>query len=264
LSRARRASKRAWVSLGTVAVLLGIWWALSASGLVPASKLPSPASVWDAFADRWSDGTIPAGIEKSLIRLTVGLVVAVVAGTLIGVAMASKSWVQDALGPLVAGLQALPPIAWLPLAALWLGFTERAVVFVVILGALPAIAMATAASIRQVPPLLIRAGRTLGAKGWDLYAHVVIPTAVPGYVQGLRQGWVFAWRSLLAAELVVVAGKGLGHSLNRVGTGGGVDAPTVMALMAAIAAIGILIDAGFAFVDRRVRDRRGLLVRRTA
>jgi NitT/TauT family transport system permease protein len=235
-----------------------LWWLLSASGLISSSKLPSPARVWSALAARWSDGTIPQGIETSLLRLAVGVIIAAAVGTLLGVWTASSRWVQDSLGALVAGLQAVPPIALLPLASLWLGFTERAVVFVVILGALPAIAMATAASIRQVPPLLVKAGRTIGAEGWALYRHVVVPTAVPGYVQGLRQGWVFAWRSLMAGELIIAGGRGLGHALDR--AGGSFDAPTVIALLIAIAAIGILIDAAFAAVDRRVRDRRGLLV----
>lgn len=261
MSRGKRASKRAWVSLAAAGVVLGGWWLLS-SGPISSSDLPPPDAVWRALVARWKDGTIPDGIETSLIRLAVGLTVAAVVGTLIGVWMASKRWVQDSIGPLVTGLQAVPPIAWLPLAALWLGLTERAVVFVVILGALPAIAMATAASIRQVPPLLVRAARTLGARGWTLYRDVVIPTAVPGYVQGLRQGWVFAWRSLMAGELIVAGGRGLGHALDRAGSD--FDAPTLLALMVAIAAIGILIDGAFAFVDRRVRDRRGLLVRRTA
>lgn len=264
MSRGRRASRRVWISLAVVAALLGVWWALSGSGLIASSDLPSPADVWSALSARWSDGTIPTGIQTSLIRLAVGVVVAAGLGTLIGMAMASKRWVQDGLGPLVAGLQAVPPIAWLPLASLWLGFSERAVVFVVMLGAFPAIAMATAASIRQVPPLLVRAGRTIGAEGWALYRHVVVPTAVPGYVQGLRQGWVFAWRSLMAGELIVAGGRGLGHALDRAAGGTTFDTPTVLALMVAIAVIGILIDGGFAYVDRRVRDRRGLLVRPAA
>ncbi len=257
MSRGRRTRRKVWASLAAVAGVIGLWSLLSA-GPVSPSDLPSPAAVWSALVERWRDGTIPIGIETSLIRLVVGMLVAAAVGTLFGVWMASNRWVQDSLGPLIAGLLAVPPIALLPLAILWLGFTERAVVFVVIVGALPAIAMATAASIRQVPPLLIRAGRTLGAQGWLLYRHVVVPTAVPGYVQGLRQGWVFAWRSLMAGELIVAGGRGLGHALDRAGRG--FDAPTVLALMVAIAAIGILIDAGFAAIDRRVRAKRGLLV----
>jgi NitT/TauT family transport system permease protein len=246
---------------GVLAVLAGVvavWWLLTATGWVPSRDLPSPATVWTTLWDRITDGTIPQAASRSLIRLVFGIGVAAVFGTLIGVGMAASRAFQRTVGALVVGLQALPPIAWLPLAALWFGFTERAVVFVVILGAFPSIAMATAASIRQVSPLLVRAGRTLGADGWELYRHVVVPAAVPGYVEGLRQGWVFAWRSLLAAELIIQGGKGLGHSLNE--AGGSFDAATILALMVVIVVIGIAIDAGFAALDRRVRSRRGLLV----
>ena len=258
MSGARRASGRISLSLAGVAVVIGGWWLVSATGVVSASKLPSPATVWTALLDRVRDGTIPVGIETSLLRLAFGMGVAVVLGTLVGVWMASAPWFQRSVGAVVVGLQAMPPIAWLPLAILWFGITERAVVFVVIVGAFPAIAMATATSVRHVPPVLIRAGRTLGADGWELYRNVVVPAALPGYIEGLRQGWVFAWRSLMAGELIVVGGRGLGHALDK--AGGHFDAPTVLALMVVIAGIGILIDAGFAAMDRRVRARRGLLV----
>jgi len=234
-----------------------VWWLLTATGAVSARDLPTPATVWSTLWDRITDGTIPVAASRSLLRLVFGIAVAAVFGTLIGVGMAASRAFQRSVGALVVGLQALPPIAWLPLAALWLGFSERAVVFVVILGAFPSIALATAASIRQVSPLLVRAGRTLGAEGWELYRHVVVPAAVPGYLEGLRQGWVFAWRSLLAAELIVQGGKGLGHSLTEAGDS--FDAPTILALMVVIVVIGILIDAAFAALDRRVRSRRGLL-----
>jgi NitT/TauT family transport system permease protein len=246
-----------WALLALVGLVV-VWWALSATGVVPARDLPSPATVWTALWDRISNGTIPVAASRSLIRLAFGVAVAGVLGTLVGVAMAGSRAFQRAVGALVVGLQAMPPIAWLPLAILWLGFTERAVVFVVIVGAFPAVALATAASIRQVSPILVRAGRTLGAEGWELYRHVVVPAAVPGYVEGLRQGWVFAWRSLLAAELIIRGGKGLGHSLAQAGNA--FDAATILALMAVIAVIGIAIDAAFAALDRRVRARRGLLV----
>ena len=258
MSRGRRASSRIFLSLAGIAAVVGAWWLVSAPGLVSSSKLPSPPTVWTALWHRVEDGTIPVGIETSLLRLFFGMLVAVILGTLLGVGMASAQWFKRSVGSVVVGLQALPPIAWLPIAILWFGITERAVVFVVIVGAFPAIAMATASSVRHVPPVLIRAGRTLGADGWGLYRNVVVPAALPGYVEGLRQGWVFAWRSLMAGELIVVGGRGLGHALDKAGRH--FDAPTVLALMVVIAALGILIDAGFAAIDRRVRTRRGLLV----
>ena len=258
----RPASDRIWPRAGWVAAsvagVIAVWWVLSATGAVPARDLPSPATVWTRLWDRIADGTIPLAASRSLIRLAFGIAVAAVFGTLLGVAMAATRPFQRAVGPLVVGLQALPPIAWLPLAILWLGYSERAVVLVVIVGAFPAIALATASSVRQVSPTLVRAGRTLGASGWDLYRHVVGPAAVPGYLEGLRQGWVFGWRSLLAAELIIRGGRGLGHSLTRAGRA--FDAPAILALMVVIAIIGVAVDAAFAALDRRVRARRGLLV----
>jgi NitT/TauT family transport system permease protein len=250
---------RAAGALVAAAGVLFVWWLITAAtGWVSPDHLPTPATVWSTLWKGITDGTIPVAVSRSLLRLVFGIAVAAVFGTLIGVGMAASRNFQRTVGALVVGLQALPPIAWLPLAALWFGFTERAVVFVVIVGAFPSIAMATAASIRHVSPLLVRAGRTLGAEGWELYRHVVVPAAIPGYVEGLRQGWVFAWRSLLAAELIIQGGKGLGHSLTNAGAA--FDAATILALMIVIVVIGIVIDAGFAALDRRVRSRRGLLV----
>jgi len=256
LWRVRRASRLIWPSVVAFGVVLGVWWLLSATGAVPARDLPSPATVWHKLAHRTSTGKFPDEALHSLIRLAFGMAVAAVIGTVVGVAMAASRPFQRSVGSLVVGLQAMPPIAWLPLAALWFGFNEKAVVFVTILGAFPAIALATAAAVRQVSPLLVRAGRTLGAHGWELYRHVVVPAAVPGYVQGLRQGWVFAWRSLLAAEIIIQGGIGLGHALTK--AGGHLDVASVLALMIVVFLIGIVIDTAFAALDRRVRAKRGL------
>jgi len=260
LSRARpakRATSQVWPRALALAGVVGVWWLLSATGAVGSKNLPGPATVWTALWDRISNGSIPVAASRSLIRLAFGMAVAAILGTVVGVWVASSQIVQRSVGSLVVGLQALPPIAWLPLAALWFGFTERAVVFVVIVGAFPAVAIATAGGIRQVSPVLVRAGRTLGARGWNLYREVVVPAAVPSYVEGLRLGWVFAWRSLMASELIVQGGKGLGHSLDRAGRH--FDAPTILALMVVIVVIGLAIDFGFAVLDRRVRARRGLV-----
>jgi NitT/TauT family transport system permease protein len=257
LSRARRASSQIWPRVAAGAAVVGIWWLIAASGWVSSRVLPTPATVAATLWDGIVDGSIPDAVWKTLIRLAFGMVVAVVVGTPIGVAMAASRPFQRSVGSLVVGLQAMPPIAWLPLAILWFGFSERAVVFVTILGAFPAIAMATATSVRQVSPLLVRAGRTLGASGWDLYRHVVVPAAVPGYIEGVRQGWVFAWRSLLAAEIIIRGGIGLGHALSRAGNR--LDAAEVLAVMVVVFVIGVLVDYGFAVLDRRVRARRGLV-----
>jgi NitT/TauT family transport system permease protein len=155
-------------------------------------------------------------------------------------------------------LQIAPSIAWLPLAVVWFGATERAVVFVTIVGAFPSVTLATIAAFRQVPPLLTRAGRTLGAEGWDLYRLVIFPAALPGFVAGLQQAWGFAWKALMAAEILLTAARatGLGHLLAQTQQ----DVPALLATLAVIVVIGVAVDyLVFTLLDRRVRGRRGLL-----
>jgi NitT/TauT family transport system permease protein len=156
----------------------------------------------------------------------------------------------------VVALQITPFVAWVPLAVIWFGVTERAVVFVAIAGSFPAVTLATLQGIRQVPPLYVRAGRTLGATGWDLQRSVVFPAALPAYMAGVQQAWGFAWKALMAGELIVPAtANGLGHLLDR-----SQDVASLLAIVAVIAVIGVAVEYLIVGpVDRRVRSRRGLL-----
>jgi NitT/TauT family transport system permease protein len=257
--RLKRALSQIWPRVAIVAAIVLVWWAASATGHWDRALLPSPASVWDALTShlRGPDGLI-AVAYRSVLRLFVGLTMAILIGTPTGLAMAAWKLVQRSVGSLMVGLQALPSIAWLPLAILWFGLNERAVLFVVVIGAVPAVAIATAASVRLVPPNLVRAARTLGAGGSVLYGNVILPAAVPGYIAGLQQAWAIAWRALLAAELVVQGARGLGHLISR--SGADLDTPLVLAAMIVIMVVGIGVDFLFTLVDRRVRRRRGLLV----
>jgi NitT/TauT family transport system permease protein len=226
--------------------------------LIPPDRLPSPADVWDAFTTNvtGSDGLLAAA-RGSIIRLAFALGVAVIVGTLIGFAMAASVVVQRSVGTLMTALQSLPSIAWLPLAIVWFGATERAVMFVVFIGGVPAVAIATATSIRQVPPLFTRAARTMGARGWTLQRTVVLPACVPGYWSGLQQAWAVAWRALLAAEIIRIgAARGLGHLLEASAQ----NISLIIAIMGVIVVIGLAIDTFFSVVDRRIRRRRGLPV----
>jgi NitT/TauT family transport system permease protein len=240
-----------------------IWWAVSKTGFYDATVLPSPGQVWDSLVGNWTETRgstegLGTALMKSVIRLAFGMAVAVIFGTVIGLAMGSSRFVQRSIGSLMTGLQALPSISWLPLAVLWFGLSERAVMFVVIIAGIPAVAIAAANAVRLVPPLLVRAGRTLGARGWSLYRQVVLPAAVPGYIGGLQQAWALAWRALMAGELIVTAGaQGLGHfqevARNQF------QADLVIATMVVIIAMGMLVELGFSAWDRRVRGRRGLV-----
>jgi NitT/TauT family transport system permease protein len=256
--RWRKAARLIVPSLLAIVVVVVVWWAISTTSFFDDTLLPSPGQVWDSLTEHWADGTIPEAALKSLIRLAFGMALAIVVGTLLGMAMAARTWVQRSLGFLVLGLRVLPPVAWAPLAILWFGLTERAVVFVVIIGAFPSIALGTASAIRQVPVNLVRAARTMGASGWTLYRRVVLPAAFPGYLTGIQQAWGFAWWSLMAAELLAfAAGQGLGHFLDRAGQQ--FDSATVVALMVVIVTVGMLVDITLSEVDRHVRRRRGLL-----
>ena len=260
---AKRVFDRIWPRVALLATILLVWWAVYETGWIDPSKLPSPADVWNAFTSNitGSSGLLPAA-RGSIIRLAFGLSVAVVVGTLIGFAMVASVVVQRSVGTLMTALQALPSIAWLPLAIVWFGFTERAVMFVVFIGGVPAVAIATAISIRQVPPTLVRAARTMGAKGWTLQRTVVLQACVPGYWTGLQQAWAVAWRALLAAEIIRVgAARGLGHLLEAsLLQASAEDTAMLIAVMGVIVVIGLAIDSFFSVMDRRIRSKRGLLV----
>ena len=253
----RRILREVGPPLAGIAGLLVIWWV--AAALTSSPSLPSPATTWTAFTRGMSDGTIPDAAFKTLIRLLFSFALAIAIGTLIGVGLALNEFARRAIRPIVVALQITPFIAWLPLAVVWFGATERAVVFVTIVGAFPSMTLATMSAMRQVPPLLRRAGRTLGADGWPLYRHVIFPAALPGYIGGLQQAWGFAWKALMAAELIVAAAGavGLGQLLARSQR----DVPTLLAALAVIVVIGVLVDyLIFNRLDRRVRRRRGLLI----
>jgi NitT/TauT family transport system permease protein len=230
---------------------------VAATDYLEDAVLPAPPDVWSSLQMNLGgpDGLL-ASAWPSIVRLAIGISISVVLGTAIGLAMAARGWVQRSVGTLMLGLQALPAIAWLPLAFLWFGLTERAILFVVVIGAAPAIAVATAASVRQVPPALVRAARTMGARGWTLYRRVVLPAAAPGFWSGLQQGWAIGWRALLAGELISTGARGLGHLLDRAG----LDPSLLIATMVTIMVLGLLVELGFSVVDRRIRTRRGLTV----
>jgi NitT/TauT family transport system permease protein len=204
-----------------------------------------------------ADGRLGAATLKSLSRLVQGYAISAAIGVPLGIAMARSALVQQALRPAVLGLQALPSICWLPLAVLWFGLSESAILFVVVMGSLLAVAIATEDGVLSVDPVLLRAAGTLGIRGPRFHFGVLLPAAFPGILTGLKLGWSFAWRALMAGELIFVAG-GLGQLLNQ-----GrelLDAALVMGVMACIVAIGVVVDQVlFRLIELRVRRRWGLV-----
>ena len=243
--------------VGLVLVLVG--WQAVVSLLAPAN-LPSPAEVWGAARSEWAAGRLSEAVVTSLERGALGFAASVAVGTPLGLLLARVRLLGRALGPIVSGLQSLPSVAWVPLGILWFGLSEATFYFVVLMGAVPSIVNGTRSGLDQVPPLLTRVGHVLGARGLTLARHVLLPAALPGYLSGLRQGWAFSWRSLMAAELIVRSsqfGLGLGGLLED--SRQLFDVPGVVVGILAILLVGLAVELLlFAPVERRVLRRRGL------
>lgn len=246
-----------------LAALVGVWQLAYVSEVKPSYALPSPGDVAEVFWESVTDGRAFEAIWTSLSRGAVGFALSLVIGTLLGLAMWWSRWLRAAIGPIVSGLQSLPSVAWVPAAIIWFGLTDAAIYTVVLLGAVPSIANGLLSGMKQVPPLFDRVGRVLGLSALGRTRHVLLPAALPGYLGGLRQGWAFAWRSLMAAELITYSpqlGQGLGQLLNL---GRELSQMSlVITSIALILAVGIAIELlVFAPLERRVLVRRGLTVR---
>jgi len=259
-SLAHRWWSAAWPKFAATALLLGLWQAVVWSGWRPPYVLPGPGAALGAVWASLRDGTLPNAFATTMSRATVGFTLAIAIGVVVGLAVASVPWLRTAVGSLITGIQTMPSIAWFPLAILLFQLSERAILFVVVLGAAPAIANGLLHGIDHTPPLLNRAGRVLGASGLDRYRFVVLPAALPGFVGGLKQGWAFAWRSLMAGELLVIiaARPSLGTRLQFAREFS--DAEGLLATMLVILVIGIAVDAlVFGRLEQAVRRRWGLL-----
>jgi NitT/TauT family transport system permease protein len=257
--RARRLWSGLWPKVAAIALALFAWQAVVWSGWREDYVFPGPGTVLQALGDLATTGKFWTAVSITVRRAFTGYAVALVIGSMIGLAVARIRPVRTAVGSLITGLQTMPSIAWFPLAILLFGLTEQAILFVVVMGAAPSIANGLIAGVDHVPPLLVRAGRMAGAKGMGLYRHVILPASLPGYVAGLKQGWAFAWRSLMAGELlVIVANKpSIGDQLQLAREFSRAD--VLMAFMIVILVIGIVVDMIFGRADHAIRRRWGLL-----
>jgi len=270
LQRIENTDKRWWrrfVSgvLPPIVFLVGaiFAWQLYVVVVQPRPDLfPGPLDVLGAFTSAWDAGLIQLSVATSLERGILGFLIAVAIGTPVGLLLAEVPLVRRAVGPLISGLQVLPSVAWVPAAILWFGLTDATVYFVIIMGAAPSIANGLVAGVSQVPPQLRRVGTVLGASKTQMATLVVLPAALPGYVAGLKQGWAFSWRSLMAAEIITTGGTigfGVGALLNQ--SRQLADLAGVLATILIILFIGILIELlFFAPVERYLLRKRGLLV----
>ena len=258
VSRTSRLYSVLWPKLTAVALALTLWQLVVWSGWKPTYVLPPPATVFGELRELVVTGTFWHSVGITMRRAGFGFAIALVLGSLIGAVVSQSSIVRRAFGSFITGLQTMPSIVWFPFAILLFKLTESAILFVVVLGAAPAIANGLIFGVDHVPPLLVRAGRVLGAGRIELFRSVILPAALPSYVSGLKQGWAFAWRSLMAGELLVIVGNtsSLGVRLDYARTMS--DAPLLVAYMIVILIVGLCVDAVFGAIERRVRATRGL------
>jgi NitT/TauT family transport system permease protein len=247
--------------LGVVVVLVLIWQLVVLLQLKPAYMLPSPSDVWAALVQQAREGHLGEGIFNSLRRAALGYAAALVIGTLVGVAVSRLGVLRTGVGSLLAALLSLPSVTWVPIGILWFGLSDATIYFVVILGAFPSIARGVISAVDQIDPLVLRLARSLGARGFDLYRHFLLPAALPGYLSGMQQAWAFSWRSLMAAELITGSGSLLGLGLGQLLYDGQeqVNMPLAVAAMIGILAVGLAVEeALFRPLGRSVLRRRGL------
>ncbi|HEV2631363.1 MAG TPA: ABC transporter permease [Pseudolabrys sp.] len=234
--------KRAVVVIVFFAALVGIWQVATMSGRWSPVLLPPPRAVGEYLWAALSDGTLVDAAMVTLRRLLIGYAIGLAIGLPLGLAVSTSQYLEDTVGALALGLQTLPSVCWVPLALLWFGQTEAAMLFVVVMGTVWSVVLATSAGARTIPPIYARAARTMGSQGFDKWTRVILPASLPFVVSGMKQGWAFAWRSLMAAEIFVtiLTGFGLGHLLQYGRELSAMD--QVIGVMVAIVLIGLVAD----------------------
>jgi len=259
---ARRSWSAVWPKLLAVALVLAAWQLFylsdfrgdTANGLVRA-----PSAALSQLWDQLQHGQLWSAIGTTVQSAVAGFALALLIGSAIGALVSRIPPLRAATGSIISGLQTMPSIAWFPFAIILFGETPAAILFVMVLGAAPSIANGLITGVDYTPPLLLRAGRTMGLRGVALYRHLILPASLPAYLAGMRQGWAFAWRSLMAGELLVniIGHLSLGVLLNTAQDNQ--DLSGAIAVMIVILVIGIVVDMAFSKADATVRRRRGLL-----
>jgi NitT/TauT family transport system permease protein len=247
-----------WPKLLAIVIVLALWQLVYLSGYKSPIIFPSPFTTLPNLWSQLQHGLLWQAIETTLRRAAIGFGLALVIGSLVGALVSRIKPLRAAVGSMITGLQTMPSIAWFPFAIIFFGETTQAILFVIVLGAAPSIANGLIAGVDYTPPLLLRAGKTMGLHGFALYRHLILPASLPTFVAGLKQGWAFAWRSLMAGELLVlIAGQAsIGVLLSN--DQDQLDMASAISIMIVILIIGICVDALFGQADRTIRRRRGL------
>jgi NitT/TauT family transport system permease protein len=256
--RARRLWRATWPKLLAIAFVWAVWQFLYSIEWRPHYAFPSPEEAVQSIFDNWS--VISTAIRNTLARAIYGYSLALVIGVTVGALVARISVLRAAVGSMITGLQTMPSVAWFPAALLIYGLNDSAIIFVVVLGAAPSIANGLINGIDNISPVLLRAGKVMGARRFTAFRTVILPAAMPSFIGGLKQGWAFAWRSLLAGELIVqISGKySLGQQLDVARQFA--RPADLYGIMIVIFIIGVLVDTFvFGYAERKIRKRYGLV-----
>jgi len=257
-NRGARCWAAAWPKVLAVGLFFGAWQVVVWTGWKPEYIVPSPFTVVNQLVHDLTDLSSSAWV--TLRRAAVGFALAIVIGGVLGIAVARSRVLRAGVGSMITGLQTMPSVAWYPLALVLFSLSQKAILFVVVLGAAPSIANGIIDGIDHVPPVLLRAGRVLGARGLASLRHVVVPAAMPSVVSGLKQGWAFAWRSLMAGELITTLPGHIGLAQQLSAAAANADYVAVYEAMLVIFMIGVVVDALiFGTAERRIRRRHGLI-----
>ena len=236
--------------------LFGLWALLAQLKIWPPYLFPTPWGVAQELYYGFSDHSYWIAIAVSMRRVLIGYAISIVAGMILGLGVASNRFLEETMGGLLVSLQSLPSICWWPLALLWFGLNQNAILFVVIMGSLLSVTLAMEDGRKQMPKIYGMAGRNLGARGFQLFWHVLLPASLPFIVSGLKQGWAFAWRSLITAEMLYVS-LGLGQVLMMGRETSNMNA--VIAVMILIIALGYIVDGLiFKSMERHLQHKWGL------
>ena len=248
--------KRVAIALFFFAVLIGLWELAVRSGRWSPVLLPSPIFVAEYIWAALLDGTLLESTWVTLKRLLLGYAAGVIIGLPLGLLTSTSQVFEDTIGALALGFQTLPSVCWVPLALIWFGQTEGAMLFVVIMGTVWSVIIATDHGARNIPPIYARAARTMGSEGFHKWTRVILPASLPFLVSGMKQGWAFAWRSLMAAEIFVtiLTGFGLGHLLHYGRELHAMD--QVIGVILIIIFIGLAVDKSLFAPTERFMHRR--------